>query len=233
MKILVTALIFYLFVFPFSDAKAERVPNYIIKKCQKAVLNSNPVKITYNYGTLSLDLSKNDETIKKACRNDDVAGCFSAVRKSFFPDITPQNIKINEYTCRYVNVDIDFDFTGTVIYVSNEYNGCNARVILRHELQHFMFWKTARENMLHELKNKLTTFVAQSAIVCRNTSYNHCNYDTSKITAFINNIVQKWGIIGDENDRALDEIDHDPKKQVNYVNCYNYYAIESQHLSLH
>lgn len=230
MKIFKTMLLSYLLIFPISYAKAEIIPDYIVEKCQKAVIKDNPVKITYNYGTLSLDLSKNTAEISKVCKTDAAAGCFQGKYRQEM-DMTPKNIKINEYICEYPVVSLHFNFTGSKIYITNEYKGCVARAVLRHELQHFMIWKTANDNMLSELKNKLPTIIAQNASIYRNNNNFQYHQNTDKIMKIIyqiaGQIADKWDRIRNTNDAELDKVDHDFTTEVNYRVC------ELSHLTHH
>lgn len=217
MKIFKTMLLSYLLIFPISYAKAEIIPDYIVEKCQKAVIKDNPVKITYNYKTLSLDLSKNTAEISKACKADNAVGCF--IRGTYHKemDMTPKNIKINEYVCEYPVVSLHFDFTGSKIYVTNEYKGCAARAVLRHELQHFMIWKTANDNMLYELKNKLPTIIAQNASIYRNNNNFQHHQNSDKIMKITYQIADKWDRIKNTNNAELDKVDRNHKSVHNSV----------------
>lgn len=213
-----------LLVFAFLSAfmpitvKAEDVSELVRKRCKKEVERIDPVRITYNYGELIFKANKNMKEISRTCGNN-AAGCFKSVGYGCTQKIQTKSIKVNGYNCYYTAADINCDFSGARLYITNEYKGCNARAVLRHELQHFMNWKTAKENLVMELKNKLTAFVLNSLTVCQK----ECYHDKDKyFREYKQKIEDKWSFILRANDIRLDEVDHDYANQVNYTVCAPY-----------
>ena len=205
-------------IFLSSSAKAENVPIYVIEQCKKTAVRQNPVKITYNYGELNFDFNKSRAEISRICGNN-AAGCFRSLESSCAHTLQTKNIKINEYNCFYTVAEVFCDLSGARLDITGEYKGCNARAVLRHELQHFMNWKTAKENLVRELKEKLTSFVANNTMVCKGNCHYNITYDFNKYKQKIEN---KWNLIRQANDYRLDEVDHDYANQVNYTVCAPY-----------
>lgn len=206
------------FTFSLSTVRAEVVPGYVITKCQEAVRKANPVQITYNYGQLKLDFGKSSAEISRNC-GDNAAGCFHSTERGCSVTTKEQSINISGYTCSYDKVYLNCDFRGATVDITSEYSGCNARAVLRHELQHFMNWKTAKENMLRELKTKLPAYLAQNARTCKSTCP---SYNLRSIYEYVSDISDKWRAISTANDRRLDEVDHNQDIEVNYTVCAPY-----------
>ena len=198
--------------------KAENVPAIVVEQCRKAVARQNPVRITYNYGELIFDSTKSIAEISRSCGNN-AAGCFKSLEKGCASTLQTKNIKINGYNCLYTVAEVICDFSGAHLDINGEYKGCNARAVLRHELQHFMNWKTAKENLVRELKEKLTTFVINNITVCKDDCQHNIAYGFSKYKQKIEN---KWYLLKQANDYILDEVDHDYANQVNYTVCAPY-----------
>ncbi|MBQ8481436.1 MAG: hypothetical protein IJ532_02750 [Alphaproteobacteria bacterium] len=217
-------LVFSVCFFSISLLEAQEIPRSIINKCREEVKKANPIKITYNYGTLSVDYSKNTEEVSRDC-GDKAAGCFHGKNGCYWA-AGYRNIQIGEYTCSYPHADIDCNFRGVYIDLTNEYSGCKARAVLRHELQHFMIWKTARENMMKEMKVYGTDFALRNIKVCEgichNKTYNELWENLRKIRDNLRKIRDKWYEIGNANDERLDEIDHNHDAEVGYTVCAPY-----------
>ena len=204
-------------IFLPSAVRAEAVPQHVIKKCQDAVRKANPVKITYNYGDLKLDHSKSSMEVSKDCGGD-AAGCFHGIDGCMW-SYTIDGLQIGDYYCFFPKAQVNCDFRGVYIDVRNDYAGCNARAVLRHELQHFMIWKTAKDNMIKEMKIKGNEFAIQNAIVCKSSCG---NYSADALSNELGKIQEKWRKISDINDKLLDDVDHDYDKEVNYKVCAPY-----------
>ena len=202
--------VFAVCFFSISWLEAKEIPQSVINKCREKAKKANPIKITYNYGTLSIDYSK------KVC--EDVAGVFHGKNGCYL--LTDfYNIQVGKYTCSFPYADIRCDFSGVYIDLCDEYSGCNARAVLRHELQHFMIWKTAKENMIKEMNTFGTDFVLRNIKVCEGACYNKTYNELLKN---LKKISEKWEKIENANDKRLDEIDHDYKSEVNYTVCAPY-----------
>lgn len=216
MRTLFFVLVAFIIFSPFT-VKAEDVPQHIIRKCQEMVRNANPVKIVYNYGDLKLDYNKNTAEVSASCK-DNAAGCFHGKGGCYWYH-GYKNLLIGNYICNFPDAHITCDFRGTYIDLTNEYDGCNARAVLRHELQHFMIWKTAKDNMMKEMKVKGTEFAVQNAKVCSDYCHDNSGDNLSKMLREIDN---KWRAINYINDKRLDDVDHDHDTEVNYKVCAPY-----------
>lgn len=190
--------------------RTEEVPIEIREQCKQKVLKRQPLKVTYNWGKLELDYSKTFKELLERC-GEEAGGCFDAGSSiRYFDSISEEFIQIGEYRCYYPVNNIDFDFSNfnRHVVVANEYSGCRAQAVLRHELQHFMIWKTGWEQMLIELQD---TLLDQSLVFCKNCMDGSTYTD---IVPIVNRIYEKWKDIIDRNNARLDEIDHDYKKRV-------------------
>ena len=212
--------IFFLFVIYIifsSSAKAEEIPQHIVNKCREVVRKENPVKIIYNYGELKLDYSKNTEEVSKSC-GDRAAGCFHG-RGGCGYNYGNRSMQIGDYVCTFPYATVTCDFSGTYVDLTREYSGCSARAVLRHELQHFMIWKTAKEQMLKEMKISGTNFALQNIKVCKE----YCNNSSGdELAEELRKIASKWKEIRNVNDEQLDKIDHNHDMEVNYTVCAPY-----------
>ena len=203
-------LVFATCFFSISLPEAKEIPQSVINKCREKAKKVNPIKITYNYGTLSIDYSK------KVCEK--VAGVFHGKNGCYL--VTDfYNIQIGEYTCSFPYADIKCDFSGIYIDLCEEYSGCYARAVLRHELQHFMIWKASKENMMKEMKSFGTDFALSNMRVCKGSCYNKTYNELFKKMEEIN---YKWEKIEKANDKRLDEIDHNHNSEVDYTVCAPY-----------
>lgn len=211
-------LVFSFLFFTVSGVEASSIPQWVTEKCRKAVIAANPVKVNYNYGELSVDYSKSVEEVSNECGGN-AAGCFHGTGGVSTYHGGSDGISIGKYYCSYFTAEFNFNYRGSFIDLTRDYNGCNARAVLRHELQHFMIWKTAKEQMHRELKNTLTDFVVKNIKVCEG----HCNNDKKgDIYKVARQIEKKWRDINEVNDKRLDDIDHSHKQQVNYNVCSPY-----------
>lgn len=206
-----------LFIFLPCHVKAKDIPRHIIKRCQETVRKADPVKITYNYGDLRLDYNKNTAEVSASCK-DNAAGCFHG-KGSCSWSYNNRSLQMGDYICSFPVAHVTCDFRGTYIDLTNEYEGCNARAVLRHELQHFMIWKTAKDNMIKEMKEKGTEFAIQSAEVCEGYCRNNSEDNLAEI---LRKIDSKWNAIKNVNDKRLDDVDHDHDTEVNYKVCAPY-----------
>ncbi len=204
--------------FTVSGVEASSIPQWVTEKCRKAVIAANPVKVNYNYGELSVDYSKSVEEVSNECGGN-AAGCFHGTGGVSTHHGGNEGISIGKYYCSYLTVEFNFNYRGTYIDLTRDYNSCNARVVLRHELQHFMIWKTAKEQMHRELKNTLTDFVVKNIKICEG----HCHNDKmGKMYEVARQIRKKWRDIKDINNKRLDDIDHNREIEVDYRVCAPY-----------
>ncbi len=195
-----------------------RVANAV--DCAEIAKDYPLVNIRYNYGTLGFDNTKSSAQLKKVC-GDFVAGCFANGAANYKLITSRQTIQSGTHTCIVPQITVDFDFSGTTIYVTKEYTSCQARAVLRHELQHFMIWKTATEEMLNETKKSLKEFALQHIINC--SEQKNCNNDFYRDTwRRLLGITNKWNNVSVANNNRLDEVDHNNKTEFDYRVCAPY-----------
>lgn len=192
------------------------MPQYVVEKCRKQARKADPVKITYNFGTLKLDYGKSLAEVSRDCK-DRAAGCFHGGGSCYW-SYDVESIPMENYTCYFPKAHVNCDFSGSSIDVTGEYTGCKFRAVLRHELQHFLNWKTANDNMIREMKTEGNKLAVQEAKVCSE----YCDCSAENLVNMLRKIYRKWDYIKSVNDGRLDEIDHDHDTEVNYKVCDPY-----------
>ncbi|MBR2137131.1 MAG: hypothetical protein IJ852_04130 [Alphaproteobacteria bacterium] len=200
-----------------ESVAADSLPRGLEEKCRQKVLAADPVKITYNFGELKLDNTKTTAEVSKSCGGHDAVGCFHSSRVKKWRH-QPRQIHIGDYVCHYNEIQVAYDFTGRSIDLSKEYDACGQRAILRHELQHFMIWKTSMNLMMKETKLLLVDQVAKDIKICSEEETYYA--DPHKLYRIFEKIKQKWWNIVQENDQILDEVDHDFENEVNDPVCF-------------
>ena len=211
MKGLLLILAFLLYAQPSGAA------NY---PCQRAAQNKNFVRIWYNYGTLGLDVSKTENEISRVCQ-DNAAGCFHRTPEKRRIAVSDTFFQAGSEKCVAPTVDIIYDFGGSTIFVTKEYSPCATRAVFRHELQHFMIWKEAKEWFLKDLRYSLNQTVLKFVASC--SGVGRCSTASeSKIRAVVAQVEKRWNNIENENQVRLDEVDHSVTDEVNYTVCAPY-----------
>ena len=220
MKFLLFLLILWSSAFNSCVADAaDRVP----QRCLRAAEKMKLVTVNYNYGELKFDASKTAAQISQVC-SDQAAGCFYSTSGSF-RNIAVTPIEVDG-GCRTFQIKVDFDFTGSVLYITNEYGPCETRAVLRHELQHFMNWKASKEQVIRETKIALKRWSIKNMKECKKE--NECSSAdyrygaTSEAAQIVSNILEKWNAIGEKNNIQLDAVDHNVDKEMNYSVCAAY-----------
>lgn len=186
--------------------------------CVRAAERTKLVTVNYNYGNLEI-IPKNMQEISRLC-SENAAGCFLS-GTGFVSSIDTKDIKIG--SCMTKQITVNLDFTGSVLYITSDYDPCNARAVLRHELQHFMNWKTSKEQLIREIKIALKRWAINNMQECRNGKA--CSmpwHSEAEIRSIVSNAMSKWFELGQKNDKMLDSIDHDHHTEVNYSVCAPY-----------
>lgn len=188
--------------------------------CQSDEILQDNLKITFNYGKILFDVSKTTQEVSSICE-DSAAGCFLRKEKGGKWIVSDKIVKIGNQLCVVPHVSIIYDFSGSKIYVSREYDACKARAVLRHELQHFMIWKTSKEWFLKDLRYSLKNTIKKHAVLCskNNSCSTHAN---SAISQTISQVEKRWEKIEEQNQYLLDSVDHSVTDQVNYPVCAPY-----------
>jgi hypothetical protein len=188
--------------------------------CQEKAADVRQVNIRYKYGKLGLK-QKSSAEISAYC-GDNAAGCCHSSGGKYFVQTTFKTIQSGEILCVVPIVNVDFDFSGTYIEITDEYDACKTRAVLRHELQHFMIWKTGREQQLAQTREKLGQLARQRITAC--VAGDDCDYQYSndEFVNLVQKIAAKWQRVIKANNKNLDENDHDFKKEVNYRVCMPY-----------
>ena len=218
-------LLMFLWILPAKALTPQQI-------CQAEAQKINQVILRYKYGDLDL-VQKSSAEISAEC-GDNAAGCCRAAGGRYTIYAKPKIIKVENTVCLIPVVSLDYDFSGTYIEVTNEYEPCKTRAVLRHELQHFMIWKTGRELQLKQTKKLLTELAQEKITAC--TSNADCNHNyLSEFKNLVNVIAEKWGRIIHANNVKLDENDHDFNKEVNYRVClpYSFKKISFKDLFFH
>ena len=186
--------------------------------CVEAASKMKTVFLSYNYGTLGFDHSKTEAQIKGVCRSAEAAGCFFHSFGSRRVMAVRQAVKVGNTYCLVPQITVDYDFSGATVYISKEYEACQARAVLRHELQHFTIWKKATEEMLRELSIKLKKLALNDIKEC--SSSRQCNSNIMEKTVNLTTaITQKWETYSKKNNERLDEVDHNHNVEFAYRAC--------------
>ena len=211
MKILfIFALSLFLILPKFSEAET----------CAQAASKENLVNLRYNYGTLGFDATKSTQEISAFC-SDRAAGCFIHQSGIGSWHVQDKIINIGGEDCVIPTVFVSYDFSGAKIYITKDHNPCEARAVLRHELQHFTIWKTSREWFLKDLKKSLQQAAAERARPCAPRV--RCSTGSARaLSKLINKVERRWYKIEERNQNLLDAADHSAVHQVNYPVCAPY-----------
>lgn len=213
--------LFLLSVFIILETAASKVSadDHIPLSCVRMAEKMKLVTVNYNYGELRLDASKNTAEVSEMC-HDRAAGCFHN-SSGTIGNVSVSKVDVGS-SCQAYHITVDYDFSGRVIYVTNEYNPCNTRAVLRHELQHFMNWKTSKEQLIRETKIALKRWSIENMEQINSDASNSRIYALREVYKIINRLMEKWFKVNEENDRMLDDTDHDKQTEVNYSVCAPY-----------
>ncbi len=194
-----------------------RATSYI---CSTAANDQDLVHIRYKYGTLKLDASKTTQEVSEIC-HDRAAGCFVYCGFAGSISVKDKVFQAQGVKCVVPEVEVTYDFSGRVIYVTKEYTPCGTRAVFRHEMQHFMIWKTATEWFLKDLRFSLNQAVRKQAVICPKKGVCSANsYDVLKSVKA--QVEKRWININRKQQDLLDEVDHDMDNDVNYTVCAPY-----------
>lgn len=188
--------------------------------CRQVAEDQDFVHIRYNYGELGFDATKSLQEIDQICE-DNAAGCFHGnfgVRRLKVSDKT---LRVRRDICVIPEVDITYDFSGATVYITRDYSSCATRAVLRHELQHFMIWKTAKEWFLKDLRYSLKQAVRDRVISCsHNERCSTVSYAT--LEKVVTQVETRWKKIETQYQTLLDTVDHSETEEVNYTVCAPY-----------
>ena len=188
--------------------------------CVEAAKNMKLVSVNYNNGVLGLDNTKTTAQVGKICGDAHAAGCFKFSVK--YEEST--NVKfadIHGHRCVIPHITVDYDFTGSTVYLTGEYKACPTRAVMRHELQHFTIWRTAAAQMISEVGNGLKNLALQYVERCSDVP--KCGVDLHKSAwSYTQKISDKWQQIAEMNNNRLDQIDHQGKSEFAYRACLSW-----------
>lgn len=189
-------------------------------ECVEAAKNMKLVSVSYNNGALGLDNTKTLAQVGKICGNVHAAGCFKYfVKYKEFAYV--QVADVNGHRCVIPHIAVDYDFSGSTIYITGEYKACRARTVIRHELQHFAIWRAAAEKMINEVGNGLKKLALQYVERCSDGQ--KCGVDLQKSTwKHTQKISDKWQNIAEINNNRLDSIDHQGESEFAYRACLSW-----------
>ena len=219
-KLVVSLFLLMFAIVPQSLMNAARADDIENSKCVRAAQNIPMIKLMYNYGNLVFDNTKSKMQISQICGRN-TAGCFIHNFGKYSAEGGRKVVDIGNKHCVIPQIAIKFDFTGSSIYILSESSSCTARVLLRHELQHFTIWRTAVDGMLDQLKMKLKEMALQDVYECNDKNY--CDKKIlRKVVRLTENVVGKWQRISRANNERLDEVDHDNETEFAYRSCSPY-----------
>ena len=211
---------------PITMANAADVPEYIIRQCREKAQKMKLTSVTYKFGKLIFDNTKSTAQVRQNCRSEGAAGCFEHTTAHYRYGVSDMvTVSAGRYTCIVPKLYADYSWVDAVIYMTREYNPCQRRVVLRHELQHFTIWKTAQNHILTESKQALNKLALDNIEVISaedgkiiGNAYNLRTIVGQKL----HEINEKWNSISTKNNTLLDEIDHNMETEVNYRVCMPY-----------
>lgn len=208
------------FLFLFATYGALFVQNATAQAaytCAEAAQEIPMVTLRYKYGRLGFDSSKSTQQVSQIC-GDKAAGCFHHSFGTYKVQYKSKTIKASSRTCAIPQIVVDFDFSGSEIYITKDYTSCMARAVLRHELQHFTIWKTATEEMLKELKIELKNTALRGVKKCKTGEYCYADWN-KEMFGKVSEIWKKWEKISKMNNERLDEVDHNDSTDFAYKAC--------------
>ena len=197
----------------FGSLNEARAADDCVEEAQKMKL----VSINYNNGSLMLDNTQPIEMVGKICGDTHAAGCFKFSIK-YSQRVDSAFKRVGKHICLIPHITVDYDFSGSTVYIAKEYKDCKARALMRHELQHFTIWKTATEKMLDEVGNGLRKMVLQYVELCNEKKKCKINLQ-EKTWEYTQKITKKWENISTINNNRLDSIDHQEKSEFAYRAC--------------
>lgn len=212
MKGLYYFLLTFLYVLPLQASN---------RACANAADGQDLVHVRYNYGTLGLDVTKTNQEISNICHGD-AAGCFHRnLGYMHSIKVSDKEFQARSEKCAAPEIEVTYDFSGAVIYVTKDYPPCATRAVFRHELQHFMIWKTSREWFLKDLRYSLKQAAIKQAVSCPNNGLCRTNsYHAIQVVA--KQVENRWSKIEEQQHTLLDDIDHSDEYDVNYTVCTPY-----------
>ena len=226
-RVLRTILVLIVLLLPTATANASDVPEYIIKQCREKAQKMKLTRVTYKFGKLILDNTGSTSLVKQKCLRESAAGCFEHTTARYRYGISgTETFSIGRYTCVVPKLYVNYSWVDAHIYMTKEYNPCQRRVVLRHELQHFTIWKTAQNNILIESKRALKQLALDNIKVISAEDDPRLVGSVYDIKALvgqkISDVNRKWNSIASSNNTLLDQVDHNMETEVNYRVCMPY-----------
>ncbi|MEE6206473.1 MAG: hypothetical protein VZR95_00245 [Alphaproteobacteria bacterium] len=208
-----------------SVSNAADVPDHIFKQCREKAKTIKLTRVTYKFGKLIFDNTKSTGQVRKMCYNEGAAGCFERTTAAYKFGVEDYlKFDIGKYICVVPQLYADYFWHDARIFITREYNACQIRAVLRHELQHFTIWKSTQDSILTESKKALTELAMKNVRVFSEQS--NMPDLIPVIQQTLKDINNRWNSISDKNNALLDKIDHDMETEVNYRVCMPY-SIES------
>jgi hypothetical protein len=185
--------------------------------CEEAAQETPMITLRYKYGNLRFDSSKSTSQVSQIC-GDKAAGCFHHRFGAYTMQYNSKTVKAGSRMCAIPQLTLDFDFSGSEIFITKDYTACMARAGLRHELQHFTIWKTATEEMLKEMKVELKNMAMRGVKTCKTGEYCYVNWN-KEMFGKTDEIWKKWEQLSKMNNERLDEVDHNDSTEFTYKAC--------------
>ncbi len=205
--------VLFCMVLCFGSLNEARADSNCVETAKKMKL----VSINYNNGNLMLDNTKTTAQVGQICGDRHAAGCFKSALK--YEEKTKKKvIPAGGQFCIIPHITVDYDFSGSTVYVTGDYKACPARALIRHELQHFTIWKTATEKLINEVGKGLRKLALQYVELCNDKQ--KCDIDLHNAAwGYTQKISNKWQQVAEINNNRLDEIDHQDESEFAYRAC--------------
>ena len=209
-----------------SASRAAGVPERILRQCREKAQKMRLTSVSYKFGKLIMDNTRSSDRIREYCSSEIAAGCFRHTTATYQYGISDYlKYDVEDYTCVVPKLYADYSWVDAKIFVKKEYNACQGRVVLRHELQHFTIWKTAQNNILTESKRVLQELALSNIQVFslgKTDTFRGMFSLSEEMGRYLKNVNSKWNDIARKNDALLDKIDHNMDTEVNYRVCMPY-----------
>lgn len=207
-------------------SNAAGVPEHILRQCREKAQKVKLTSVSYKFGKLIMDNTKSSAQVREYCGSEIAAGCFRHTTAAYHYGVSDYlKFDVGNYTCVVPKLYAAYSWVDVNIFVKKEYNACQRRVVLRHELQHFTIWKTAQNNILTESKKALNKLALNNIQVFSSDdmgTFSGMLSLSEEIGRYLKNINAEWNSIARKNDALLDKIDHNMETEVNYRVCMPY-----------
>ncbi|MBR6355659.1 MAG: hypothetical protein IKR92_02285 [Alphaproteobacteria bacterium] len=191
------------------------------RACADSALKENLVHISYNYGELGFDASKTTNEISQICQ-DNAAGCFRRNGGVRTLEVKDKSFNVGRTRCIAPEIWVTYDFSGSAIFITKEYSPCSTRAVFRHELQHFLIWKTSRDWFLRHLQHAMKKMAQDLAFPCPSNTTRCSTNGYRSVKRAVEQVEDSWKKIEEGQHNLLDKVDHSDKDEVNYTVCAPY-----------